>query len=308
MATLDLACSCPVLTVSFHFWRCPLKINFTKKDMLNNIRGNICCPCKHCMNENSYQTDDVLRSHLIKHGFMEDYQCWNKHGEEGLNQVEMRDSYLEREVPTNVDDHDDDVNKPDIVGFTDDDIEFQVHNIEEMVRHVERHGDDDQYSNGDHTKYKKMIEESKKPLYHSCAAQYTGLFVMVKLFQLKASNGWSDCSFKELLTLLKDMLPQGNAVPENVYEAKQIICPLGLEVEKIHTCKNDCILYRGAKYEDLEKCPICGLDRFNRRKDGGDDGNYNRNRRKGGPKKVFWYFPIIPHLKRWFANKESELL
>jgi hypothetical protein len=26
-------------------------------------------------------------------------------------------------------------------------------------------------------------------------------------------------------------------------------------------------------------------------------------------KKVFWYFPIIPHLKRWFANKnESELL
>jgi hypothetical protein len=24
---------------------------------------------------------------------------------------------------------------------------------------------------------------------------------------------------------------------------------------------------------------------------------------------VFWYFPIIPHLKHWFANKkESELL
>jgi hypothetical protein len=29
---------------------------------------------------------------------------------------------------------------------------------------------------------------------------------------------------------------------------------------------------------------------------------------KGGPKKVFWYFSIIPHLKRWSANKESELL
>jgi hypothetical protein len=25
-------------------------------------------------------TDDVLRTHLIKHGFMEDYRCWNKHG------------------------------------------------------------------------------------------------------------------------------------------------------------------------------------------------------------------------------------
>jgi hypothetical protein len=83
---------------------------------------------------------------------------------------------------------------------------------------------------------------------------------------------------------------------------------LGLEVEKIHACKNDCILYHGPEYEHLEKCPISGLDRFNCRKDGGDDKNCNRNRRKGGPKKVFWYFPIIPCLKRWFANKESELL
>jgi hypothetical protein len=45
-------------------------------------------------------------------------------------------------------------------------------------------------------------------------------FAMVKLFQLKASNGWSGCSFKDLLTLLKDMLPQGNTVSETVYEAK----------------------------------------------------------------------------------------
>jgi hypothetical protein len=80
-------------------------------------------------------------------------------------------------------------------------------------------------------------------------------------------------------------------------------------VEKIRACKNDYILYRGPKYDDLEKCPICGLHRFNHRRDGGDDKNCNRNRRKGGPKKVFWYFPIIPHLKYWFANKkESELL
>jgi hypothetical protein len=120
-----------------------------------------------------------------------------------------------------------------------------VHNIEEMVRNVERHGDDDQYINDELTKYKKTIEDSKKPFYHGCAAQYTRLFAMVKLFQLKASNRWSDYSFKDLLTLLKNMLPQGNAVPETVYEAKHIICPLGLEVEKIYSCKNDCILYHG---------------------------------------------------------------
>jgi hypothetical protein len=98
--------------------------------MLDNIRGNICCPYKHYKNEKRYCTDDVLMSHLIKHGFMEDYPCWNKHVEEGLIEAEMRDLYLEREVPISVEEcHDDDVNEPDILGFTDDDIEFHAHNI-----------------------------------------------------------------------------------------------------------------------------------------------------------------------------------
>jgi hypothetical protein len=120
----------------------------------------------------------------------------------------MRDSYLEREVPTGVEEDHNDVNKADILGFTDDDIEFQVHNIEEMVRNVERHGDDDQYNNGELAKHRKMIEDSKKSFYHGCTVQYMRLFTMVKLFQLKASNGWSDCSLKDLLALLKDMLPK----------------------------------------------------------------------------------------------------
>jgi hypothetical protein len=61
----------------------------------------------------------------------------------------MRDSYLEREVSTGVEEGHDDVNKTDILGFTDVDIEFQVHNIEEMVRNVKRHDNDDHYSNGE---------------------------------------------------------------------------------------------------------------------------------------------------------------
>jgi hypothetical protein len=49
-------------------------IDFVKKDMLDNVRRNLCCPCKHYQNEKKYCTDDVLMSHLIKNGFMEDYQ------------------------------------------------------------------------------------------------------------------------------------------------------------------------------------------------------------------------------------------
>jgi hypothetical protein len=68
---------------------------------------------------------------------MEDYRCWNKHGQEGLNEAEMRDSYLEREVSIGVEEDHNDLNKADILGFTDNDIEFQVHNIEEIVHNFE---------------------------------------------------------------------------------------------------------------------------------------------------------------------------
>jgi hypothetical protein len=57
-----------------------------------------------------------------------------------------------------------------------------VHNTEEMVHNIERHVDDDQYSNDKLAKYKKMIEDSKKPFYHGCATQYMRLFAIVKLF------------------------------------------------------------------------------------------------------------------------------
>jgi hypothetical protein len=56
------------------------------------------------------------------------------------------------------------------------------------------------------------------------------------------------------------MLPEGNQIAESVYEVKKIICPLGIEVEKIHASKNSCVLSY-EDYADLEKCPKCGYDR-----------------------------------------------
>jgi hypothetical protein len=59
-------------------------IDFVKKYMLENVRGNLYCSCKYYKNEKKYRTDDLLRSHLRKNGFIQDYQCWNKRGEEEL--------------------------------------------------------------------------------------------------------------------------------------------------------------------------------------------------------------------------------
>jgi hypothetical protein len=70
------------------------------------------------------------------------------------------------------------------------------------------------------------------------------------------------------------MLLEGNQIAESIYEAKKIIYPIGIEVEKIHACKNSCVLFCG-DYADLDKCPKCGCDRYKRKKDGGDDNNAN---------------------------------
>jgi hypothetical protein len=185
-------------------------IDFTKKYMLDNVRGNFYCPYKHCKNEKKYHVDDVLRSYLIKHGFIEYYRCWNKYGEERLNKIEIRDSYVERKVPTGVEEDHNDMNDVGTLGFTDDDIEFHVHNIGEMVHNVERHVNDDQYSNDKLVKYKKMIKDFKKSFYHGCVAQYMRLFMMVKLFQLKVSNRW--------ITWLSQQLAALFFLPEEAFE------------------------------------------------------------------------------------------
>ena len=64
---------------------------------------------------------------------------------------------------------------------------------------------------------------------------------------------------------------------KKTYLVKQMICPIGLEVEKIHACSNDCILYHGEKYKDLDKCPKCEAPRY---KEGpSDEGTKTRGGR-----------------------------
>jgi hypothetical protein len=174
------------------------------------------------------------------------------------------------------------------------------------------------YTPSNLVRLKQFIEDSKKPLYPDCQ-KYSRLSGDLKLLQLKAHHGWSNKSFKHLVDVLKDMLPEGNQIAESVYEAKKVICPLGIEVEKIHACKNSCVLFHG-DYADLDKCPKCGYDRYKRKKDGGDDNNADdenepgeiRGKKKanrGAPVRVAWYFCIIPRLRRWFATqKEAKLL
>jgi hypothetical protein len=108
---------------------------------------------------------------------------------------------------------------------------------------------------------------------------------------------------------MNDLLPKANVLPRSKYEAKKIICLLGLEVEKIHACRNDCMLFRN---EDamLEECRVCGTSRYMQNDKNIDEDDMGENKKvKRVPAKVAWYFPIIPRLRWLFMNKaNAELL
>jgi len=98
---------------------------------------------------------------------------------------------------------------------------------------------------------------------------------------------------------LKDMLPEGNTLPNRNYEAKKILCPMGMEYKKIHACPNDCILYR-KDFELLKSCPRCGLSHYKLKQK--DDDSIDEMEKHGPPMNVMWYLPIIPRMKRSFTK------
>jgi hypothetical protein len=98
-------------------------------------------------------------------------------------------------------------------------------------------------------------------------------------------------------------------LPRSTYQAKKIIYLLGLEVEKIHACQNECMLFCN---EDamLEKYRVCGTSRYKINDKNIDEDDTGENKKvERVPAKVSWYFSIILCLQRLFANKaNAELL
>jgi predicted nucleic acid-binding Zn-ribbon protein len=162
---------------------------------------------------------------------------------------------------------------------------------------------------------------------------------MLQLLVCKARYGLSDASFDVFLSIIADMLPKENKVPANTYYAKKLISPLMMGVEKIHTCRNHCILYRGANYKDLDNCPNCGASRYKTNKDYREEERVaslckgkkrkrtqqktqkssskptNKEKQevdyyaqKKIPVLVMWYLPVVDRLRCLFANLEDAKL
>jgi hypothetical protein len=67
-------------------------------------------------------------------------------------------------------------------------------------------------------------------LYPKCENGLKKLGSTLELLKWKAKEGLSDSGFEKLLKMMKNMLPKDNELPASTFEAKEFVCPLGLEV------------------------------------------------------------------------------
>ena len=230
-----------------------------------SVQGKYFCPCVRCLNHIRQEVGEI-RDHLFVYGIVKSYTIWTWHGEI----LDIPTTSTAEQFDEGMDD-----------------------NLEDMIRDV---GEE---NFGRAHVYEALKSDCEQELYSGCT-NFTRLSATLRLFCLKARNGWTDKSFTELLELLKDMLPEDNKLPNRNYEAKKILCPMGLEYKKIHACPNDCVLYRN-DLATLKVCPTCGLSRFKKK----SDGRNGEEETEGPPAKVLWYLPIVPRFKRLFAVKED---
>jgi hypothetical protein len=149
----------------------------------------------------------------------------------------------------------------------------------------------DEEPNKEAKRFYGLVKDAEQELYPGCK-KFSKLSFIIRLFQMKCLYGWSNTSLDSLLKLLIEAFPEGNVVPGSMYEVKKIIKDLGLDYVKIDACADDCILYRGKDYENLNECPICGKSRW------------QKNMKKNVPDKIVRYFPIKPRLQRLFMSKQ----
>ena len=99
---------------------------------------------------------------------------------------------------------------------------------------------------------------------------------------------------------MSNTILEGSNLPNDVYSTKQFLKAFDLGYEKIHACRNDCMLYRG-EYENQTTCHVWCEERYITKKCESDEFEGSQvEEKKKKPAKVLRYFPLIPRLKRLF--------
>jgi hypothetical protein len=192
-----------------------------------------------------FKDREVIHEHLVRSGFIDNDFIWTKHSETqpGIESIIDERAEENMSILDGVCSHhnnrcEDDICQDDAdhsdEGF---DVEELMHNVAPDVLLQRRNKSFDNFEMLDKASRDLLYEECKW-----CDKEHMVLWMTLELMKLTATSGWSDTSFLACLELLTKVLPKPNDLPSSTYQAKKIICPLTLGIEKIHAYPNHCIL------------------------------------------------------------------
>ncbi|KAI5338347.1 hypothetical protein L3X38_017618 [Prunus dulcis] len=248
----------------------------------NPSATRIRCPCRRC-NNTFWETIENVGFHLVRNGMIETYSIWNLHGEQ-VDHASSSNAPRVDNVEPIVDPND------QVMGIIQDALPFASTNINQE-------GEDDVPTPIDSTEfeqYEKLLKNANQELYPGCKS-FSVLTAIVELIHGKIKYRMSNLCFDYFLGVFKRMLPTDNCLPKDHKHVQKVLHGLGLGYEKIHACKNNCMLFY-KEHETLDTCPICNESRFKMT---------SQNRTTKIPQKVMRYLPFKPRLQRLYMSTHT---
>ncbi|BBH04741.1 Ankyrin repeat family protein, partial [Prunus dulcis] len=219
----------------------------------------------------------------VRNGMIETYSIWNLHGEQ-VDHASSSNAPRVDNVEPIVDPND------QVMGIIQDAFPFASTNINQE-------GEDDvptPIDSAEFEQYEKLLKNANQELYPGCES-FSVLTAIVELMHGKIKYRMSNLCFDYFLGVFKRMLPTDNCLPKDHKHAQKVLHGLGLGYEKIHACKNNCMLFY-KEHETLDTCPICNESRFKMT---------SQNRTTKIPQKVMRYLPLKPRLQRLYMSTHT---
>lgn len=242
------------------------------------------CPCnrRKCQNR-VYLDEDTVKVHIGTNGFVPDYYRWYHHGEPYIplsteqNTCEIDGSIHIEDAQT--------FNTMQSMVYDAAGHSFNPNNIGDIPNPTTQH-------------LFEMLSASQQEVWKGNPFGHSQLSAVSRLLNIKAEHHMSERCYDEICQLMSELLPTDNLMTDSFYKTKKLVRGLGLPVEKIDCCENNCMIYWGVDSE-LSSCKICDHPRYKRQRRGS-------SKHKGYiPNKIMYYFPISPRLQRLYASNAT---
>jgi hypothetical protein len=87
------------------------------------------------------------------------------------------------------------------------------------------------------------------------------LAFVTHIMSIKLKFAFSNKCYKELLSLVSDVLPSNHKMMKDMHQSKKLLSTLGMEYKKVDVCKDNCMIFY-KEHKDEMKCFKCGKSRF----------------------------------------------